>query len=591
MDPKKTILKILHAFIAPDESLIEIPPDDALGDYAYPCFMLAKELKKSPVKIAEEFAKKLTPEAPFKKIEAAGPYINFFFDPAALACLTLAKIHDEKEEYGKEPSLKEKTIMVEYPSPNTNKPLHLGHVRNIVLGSSVARILKFQGHTVIQANLNNDRGIHICKSMLAYQKWGGNAQPNIKSDHFVGKFYVDYCQREKEHPELEQEAQEMLRKWEAGDKHTRELWKLMSAWAYSGFEDTYEKLGVNFDKYYYESDFYDKGKEIVLENVFDGVEKGIFKKDETGAIYADLQKQGLGKKILLRPDGTSIYITQDLYLAKLKFDDQKLDQSIYVVAHEQDHHFKVLFSLLGLLKYPAEKCHHLSYGMVNLPSGRMKSREGTVVDADDIIANMHDLAAVEIRKRFSDLSDDEINDRAKKIGIAALKFFLAKIDPAKDMLFDPNESISFEGETGPYVQYAHARIYSIIKKFMEQNEPLFDALRKNTPHHDRDSLLDSFFEANHVKSSMLTQGQEKKIVKLLYQFPDIIFESAEKLKPNLVANYLIALAQAFNEFYHACPILMAEKDQRNARLFLAHCVRHVLKTGLALLGIEAPEEM
>lgn len=587
MDPKKTILQILTSVITPDETLIETPPDDTLGDYAYPCFTLAKELKKAPNKIAEELAKKLKPKTPFKKIEAKGPYINFFFDPAALARLTLAKIHDEKEEYGKPAVVPEKSIMIEYPSPNTNKPLHLGHVRNIVLGSSVSHILNFLGNNVIQANLNNDRGIHICKSMLAYKKWGGNAQPTIKSDHFVGKFYVEYCTREKENPELEQEAQEMLRKWEAGDKETRELWKLMSAWAYSGFEDTYEKLGVNFDKYYYESDFYDKGKNIVL----DGLDRGLFSKDEKGAIYADLEKQGLGKKILLRPDGTSIYITQDLYLAKTKFDEQQLDQSIYVVAHEQDHHFKVLFSLLGLLNYPTSKCYHLSYGMVNLPSGRMKSREGTVVDADDIIANMHDLAAVEIRKRFNDLSDDEINDRAKKIGIGALKFFLVKIDPVKDMLFNPEESISFEGETGPYVQYAHARIYSIIKKFMEQHTPVFDELRKKTTNHDRDSLLDAFFEANIVKSDLLSEGHEKKIVKLLYQFPDVVAESGTKLRPNLVANYLTTLAQAFNEFYQFCPILIAEPQQRNARLFLAHCVRHVLRTGLGLLGIEAPEEM
>lgn len=587
MDPKKIIIELLRSAITPDETLIEIPPDDALGDYAYPCFTLAKEMKKAPAKIAEELAQKLKPKAPFKKIEAHGPYLNFFFDPAALALLTLAKIHDEKEDYGKSVAAPEKTVMIEYPSPNTNKPLHLGHVRNIVLGSSVSHIMKFLGNSVIQANLNNDRGIHICKSMLAYKKWGNNAQPNIKSDHFVGKFYVEYCQHEKINPDIEQEAQELLRKWEAGDKETRELWKLMSAWAYSGFEDTYEKLGVTFDKYYYESDFYDKGKNIVM----DGLNRGLFSKDEKGAIYADLEKQGLGKKILLRPDGTSIYITQDLYLAKTKFDEYKLDQSVYVVAHEQDHHFKVLFSLLTMLGYPASKCHHLSYGMVNLPSGRMKSREGTVVDADDIIANMHDLAAVEIRKRFSDVSDDEINDRAKKIGIGALKFFLAKIDPVKDMLFDPNESISFEGETGPYVQYAHARIYSIIKKFMEQHQPLFDEMRKKTTQHDRDSLLDAFFEANTVKSDLLSEGYEKKLVKLLYQFPDVVADSGAKLKPNLVANYLTALAQAFNEFYQFCPILIAEPEQRNARLFLAHCVRHVLRTGLGLLGIEAPEEM
>ncbi len=588
MDPKKVIVEILCSVITPDESIIEIPPSDELGDYAYPCFTLAKEMKKSPQKIAGELAKKVSPKAPFAKVAAHGPYLNFFFDPAALARITLTKIHQQAEDYGTPADAESRSIMIEYPSPNTNKPLHLGHVRNIVLGSSVSRILRFLGNTVIESNLNNDRGIHICKSMLAYQKWGDSRQPDIKSDHFVGKFYVDYCRYEKDHPEIEQEAREMLRKWEDGDRETRELWKLMSAWAYNGFEETYEKLGVSFDQYYYESDFYDKGKEIIL----DGLQRGVFHRDETGAIYADLEKQGIGKKILLRPDGTSIYITQDLYLAKRKFDEHKLDQSVYVVAHEQNHHFKSLFSVLRLLGFPwADKCHHLSYGMVNLPSGKMKSREGTVVDADDLIANMHDLAAVEIRKRTPDLAAEEVNERAKKIGVGALKFFLVKIDPVKDMLFDPNESISFEGETGPYIQYAHARICSVIRKFMEHEDALFAELRTKTPHHDHDSLLDAYFQANHVQSTTLGNSAEVRLIKLLHQFPAVVADSGKKLKPNLVANYLTALAQAFNVFYQLCPIITAEPALRNARLFLACCVRHVLKNGLGLLGIDAPEEM
>src|SRR3989344_881795 len=367
------------------------------------------------------------------KVAPNGPYINFYLNKKNLSTSVLHKIQQQKENYGQQ-SFGEK-IMIEFSSPNTNKPLHLGHVRNISLGDSISRILSFLGNDVIKGCLVNDRGIHICKSMLAYKKWGHNKNPDKKSDFFVGDFYVLFAKKATEHPELEQEAQEMLRLWEKGDKEVVALWKKMNEWVYAGFEETYAKLAVSFDKYYYESAIYLFGKEIAQE----GLKKEIFF-DKDGAIVAPLQEFGLPDKVLVRSDGTTIYITQDLYLALKKFEDYKLNRSIYVVGSEQNLHFQQLFAILKKLGHKfADGCYHLSYGMVNLPEGKMKSREGTVV----------------------------LQQRGKQVGIAALKFHMLKIDAAKDMVYNPKESISFEGETGPYVQYTHARISSILRKHGE----------------------------------------------------------------------------------------------------------------------------
>jgi len=562
---KKEILKLLKKEgIKADETLIEVPPDPGMGDYAFPCFMLAKEMKKSPQKIAEELAKKIKPDNNISKTEAKGPYLNFFVNRSNIADDVLGKIRKEGYDYGSIKQKKPKKIMVEFPSPNTNKPLHLGHVRNMLIGESISRISGFLGKKVIRANLNNDRGIHICKSMLAYQRWGNKKDPDTKTDHFVGKFYVLFNEKSKEKPHLELEAQEMLKKWEDGDKETIKLWKLMNAWAYGGFEETYEKLHINFDKYYYESEFYGKAKKIVDE----GLKKKIFYRDEEGAAAVDLGKE-LGKKVLLRADGTSIYITQDLYLAKLKFEEYRLDESIYVVGNEQNYHFKVLFRLLEMLGYEwSKRCHHLSYGMVYLPSGKMKSREGTVVDADEIIDNMKDLAAVEVRKRYPDLNDDETKKRAEIIGLGALKFFMLKNDPYKDMFFNPAESISFEGETGPYVQYAHARICSILHK-------LQDKKNKN-------------MKADY---SLLIDRHEVELVKMLQNFPAVLADAEKNLKPSEIAHYLTALSQKFNEFYHNCPVISAKDELKAARIALCGAVKTILGQGLFLLGIQAPEEM
>ncbi|KYK27121.1 hypothetical protein AYK26_00300 [Euryarchaeota archaeon SM23-78] len=559
------------------EPLIEIPPSPDMGDYAFPCFVLSKKLKKAPNVIAQELAKEIKPKPPLSEIKAQGPYLNFFIDKNKLAEQVIKEIIKCKVCYGSWP-LKHKKVMVEYPAPNTNKPLHLGHVRNMLLGNSICNILAFAGYQAIPVDLVNDRGVHICKSMLAYKKWGKGKEPNInrtgevdskgqrsfvkKPDHFLGDFYVLYNEKLKKHPELEKETQEMLKKWEEDDKEVVALWKKMREWALKGFKQTYALFNVHHKKVYYESEIYQQGKEIVL----DGLKQGLFYKDEEGAVVADLEKEGLGKKVLIRKDGTGLYITQDLYLAKLKFDDFKMDKSVYIVGNEQIYHFKVLFKILGMLGFPfAEHCYHLAYGMVYLPEGRMKSREGTVVDADDIVEEMKKVAEKEIKKRHK-LDKKELDKRKDIIGNGALKFFVLKYDPMKDITYNPEESISFEGETGPYVQYAHARISSILRKVKK-------------------------FEPEKIKKYEFSHATEFMLIKLLSDFPNIVNEAAENYKPSFVARYALELAQAFNEFYHECPVLKADGKTRDSRLALIYSVKIVLRNALDLLGIKAPEEM
>ena len=558
MDFEKKILALLKKKIKVEASL-EIPPDGSLGDYSLPCFALAKEFKKSPQQIAQESAGKLKADF-LENVEAKGAYVNFFISKDALIKQALHDVLKEKQHYGE--GKDNKKIVIEYPSPNTNKPLHLGHVRNILLGGAVARLLQFQGNTVYRANLNNDRGIHICKSMLAYQKWGKGREPDKKSDHFVGEWYVKFAQELQKNPGLEQEAQEMLRKWEAGDKNVRELWKRMNSWALHGFRETYDQFNLKFDKEYFESEIYEKGKQLVL----DGVKKKIFEPDSTRAVVVDLEKEGMEKKVLLRSDGTSVYMTQDLYLAKLKYQDFRMDRSVYVVGSEQNYHFKVLFTLLKKLKVPsADACYHLSYGMVYLPEGKMKSREGNVVDADDLVADMVELAENEIKKRWPDLNKKEAEKRAKAIGMAALRFHLLRFDPASDIVFNPAESISFEGETGPYVQYSVARINSIFRK------------------HGKD--------IKNVDISVLTAPEEFALAKLLYKFPQVARNAAEQYKVHLIPHYLVGLSKMFSNYYEHYPVLKAENKVRDARLLLCKAVREVLVLGLGLLDITVLEEM
>ncbi len=432
----------------------------------------------------------------------------------------------------------------------------------MLLGQSLSRILSFAGFKVFHVNLNNDRGVHICKAMLAYKLFGKGKEPDKKPDHFVGGFYVLYAKKAAENPEMETQIQEMLRKWELGDNETLQLWKKINSWALKGFEETYRAFGIKFDKVYNESEHYVEGKNIVI----DACKKGLLKKDEKGNILIELKEYGMPDKILLRADGTSIYVTQDINLARLKYNDFKMDKSVYVVGSEQILHFKQLFKILQLLKIYSGETYHLAHGMVYLPEGKMKSREGRVVDADNLVEEMNAVAEQEIRKRYGKISGEEIKKRSMQIGMGSIRFFILKYDPLKDFVFNPEESISFDGETGPYVQYAHARICSIIEKY-----------GKKLP--------------ESADFSLLNEKEEQLLIRLLFRFPAIVEAAANSYKPMLIARYLLDISQTFNNFYHQRQIIKADGKTRNARLLLISAVRQVLRNGLELLAIEAPERM
>lgn len=565
------IEKILKKNINAREVCLESPPDPKLGDFAFACFAFAKEQKKSPADIAKVLAEKIKPDEYIQEVKATGPYVNFFINKAKLAEEVIKSVLKKKSAFGSSDAGRGKTVVIEYPGPNTNKPLHIGHMRNMALGSSMARIHESQGYDVRRVNIVNDRGIHICKSMLAYQKWGNGKTPeseNRKPDHFVGDYYVLFNHKLKEHPGLEKEAQEMLQKWEAGDKEVIALWEKMNKWALDGFEKTYEHFGLqDFDKVYYESNTYKQGRKIVL----DGLKKGLFEKRDDGAVIVDLSKENLGEKVLIRSDGTSVYVTQDLFVALQRHKDFRFDKSIYVVATEQNYHFRVLFTLLNKLGYTwADSCYHFAYGMVLLPEGKMKSREGIVVDADDLILEMEDMARSEISKRHDTLEEQTVHERGTVVGLAAIKFYLLKIDAIKDMTFLPEESISFEGDTGPYLQYTHARACSVLRKAKEQK--LVPDLK--------------------IDFSLLEQPSEIALVQALSDFPEKTRDACENYRPHIIAQYLLSLGRAFNEFYHACHCLNEEnKELAKARLVLIDCTRQVIDNGLNLLGIDAPEEM
>jgi arginyl-tRNA synthetase len=491
-------------------------------------------------------------------------------------------------------------VMIEYSSPNTNKPLHLGHVRNNLLGAALANIMSAAGARVVKTNIVNDRGIHICKSMLAWQKWGNGATPEStgkKGDHLIGDYYVEFdkhyraevksllpenydeldekaqeaakAEAEKQSP-LMKEAHDMLVRWEQGDPEVRQLWKTMNDWVYAGFDETYKRLGVSFDKIYYESETYLEGKEKVME----GLEKGFFFRKEDGSVWADLAAEGLYQKLLLRSDGTSVYMTQDIGTAKLRFQDYPIDKMIYVVGNEQNYHFQVLSILLDKLGFKWGKdLVHFSYGMVELPEGKMKSREGTVVDADDLMDEMIDNARVTSDElgKLNGLSQEEIDDIMRIVGLGALKYFILKVDARKNMTFNPKESIDFNGNTGPFIQYTYARIRSILRKAADDGMNVRDRL---------------------FSDDIMISEKEIAIIQLLAEFKDVIAQAATDYNPSVIANYCYELAKEFNQFYHDFSVLREpEQGLKLFRLMLTENVGKILKLGTGLLGIEVPERM
>jgi len=583
--------------IAPEQIIAENPPNPDMGDIGFPMFSFAKTLRKGPPQIAQivtdRIKQLLTEEGSKASVEAQGPYLNLRLDRAVTADAALREVFKNSDKdftYGRPGTMTGKKVMIEFSSPNTNKPLHLGHLRNDCLGESISRVIKASGADVRKVCIINDRGIHICKSMLAYKEQGQGKTPeseNIKSDRFVGDWYVSFSKAlKKETDELiakgvlkeeaenqtvsMQKAKEMLRAWEAGDSETVELWKKMNAWAIEGMKRTYARTGVSFDKYYYESETYTLGKDQVLN----GLEKGIFYKQEDGAVAVDLSEEKLDKKILLRSDGTSIYITQDFGTAIKRHEEWPFDQLIYVVGSEQQYHFKVLFILLEKLGFSwAKNLHHLSYGMVNLPEGKMKSREGTVVDADDLIDSLRDMALAEIKEkgREEDVGDPVLV--AEKIALGALHYFLLQTSPVKDMLFDPKESLSFTGNTGPYLQYMGARISSMIRKSAQGTA------------NGEQSAKDADF-------SLLVSDPEWELIKIISQYPAAVSEAAEYLDPSRLAGYLYELSKAFSRFYHECPILNCEDASLSkARLELSKAVMLVLKDAFNLTCIPFLEVM
>jgi arginyl-tRNA synthetase len=559
---KEIVVELLSAAISDKMTrddiarLIEIPPSDELGDYSFPVFSLSKIFRKNPAAIADEIKGKITLPAEIDKLSIISGYLNFFVNKKVMAqqCINKAQSSD----FGKQQ--KNESVVVEFASPNTNKPLHLGHLRNMSIGESVSRLLAFCGNKVTRASINNDRGVHICKSMLAYKESGDNKTPqdvNQKSDHFVGNYYVLFSKKATEDESWNDKAQEMLRLWEAGDPATVELWKKMNTWALDGFRETYKLYGISFDKEYYESQIYKFGKEIVQE----GLSKGVFTKRSDGAVIINLEEEKLGEKVLLRPDGTSVYIVQDLFLAVLKEKDFSYNRSLYVVGNEQEYHFNVLIAIFRRLGYSiADKMKHLSYGMVELPEGRMKSREGTVVDADDLVKETQSLAEIEITQRYQ-LTSEIISERSLKIALSAIKYQLLRVDITKNMLFDPKKAISFEGDTGPYLLYSYARASSILRK--------------------------SSGEKNYEIGEL--NAYESKIIKKLNFFPASVNYAYEKLSPSIIANYAFELAQCFNEFYHGCKVIGTPEEA--FRLQIVNSFKMVLGNCLWILGIEEIDEM
>ena len=571
-----------------DKIQIQKTKKEFQGDVTVVTFAFSKAAHKSPDAIGQEIGEYLKNNA--KEVSDFNVIKGFLNISVAKTqwINTLNKINKDDNFGIKSVEDNAPLVMIEYSSPNTNKPLHLGHVRNNLLGYSLSKIMTANGNKVVKTNIVNDRGIHICKSMLAWQKWGENITPEAagkKGDHLVGDFYVLFDKKYKEqvnelmakgeseeeakkNAPLIKEAQEMLRKWEAGDKEVRELWSMMNQWVYQGFDESYKRLGVAFDKIYYESDTYLVGKQKVEE----GLAKGEFYKREDGSVWANLEKDGLDEKLLLRSDGTSVYMTQDIGTATLRFKEFPIDQMIYVVGNEQNYHFQVLSILLDRLGFKwGKSLVHFSYGMVELPNGKMKSREGTVVDADDLMDDMVATAKEMGKDRETEgATEAELNEIARIVGLGALKYFILKVDPKKNMLFNPQESIDFNGNTGPFIQYTHARIKSVLRK----------------------AAAEGIVLPEQLDNSIETNEKETQLIQLLASYPNVVAQAGQEFSPSIIANYAYELSKEFNQFYHDYSFLKEENPViRQMRLVLAANVAKTIKSAMSLLGIEVPERM
>ena len=601
----KAAVKSLYGIDATDEQIqLQKTRPEFEGNITLVVFPFVKLARKAPAQVAAEIGEELVKSELVAKYNAVQGFLNLSIDDAFW--VKQLEAIDANPNYGRfdcpsnAPSLEGRggerspLMMVEYSSPNTNKPLHLGHVRNNLLGYSIAKIQEANGWKVVKTNIVNDRGIHICKSMLAWLKFGNGETPETsgkKGDHLIGDYYVRFDKEykaqiaelmaagkdeetAKREAPLMLEAQEMLRKWEANDTEVRALWAKMNGWVYAGFDETYRRMGVAFDKIYYESNTYLEGKSEVEK----GLAAGQFYRREDGSVWADLTRDGLDEKLLLRSDGTSVYMTQDIGTAKLRFQDYPIDKMVYVVGNEQEYHFKVLSILLDRLGFPfGKELVHFSYGMVELPNGKMKSREGTVVDADDLMDKMIEDAR-EISKdkvnTLQGITDDEANEIARKVGLGALKYFILKVDPRKNMLFNPAESIDFNGNTGPFIQYTYARIQSVLRK--AENE--------------KNARLNQLIEIINHKSQIASK--ELSLIQRLCEYPSVVRTAGDDFSPAVICNYAYALACDFNSFYHDLSILNEpDADKRALRLLLARNVAKVLQSAMSLLGIEMPERM
>lgn len=583
----KAVKELYGVDAAPSSITPQTTRKDFEGNLTIVVFPWVKAARKAPEAVGKEIGDWLVENEPaVDRYNVVKGFLNLVIEPTFWSSVLQHIL--ETKDYGTVTSTEESPlVMIEYSSPNTNKPLHLGHVRNILLGDSLSRILGACGNRVVRTNIVNDRGIHICKSMLAWQKWGDGVTPEKagkKGDHLIGDFYVLFDKHFKaEVKELMEkgmsedeaknasplmaEAREMLRRWEAKDPEIRSLWEMMNAWVYAGFDETYDRMGVGFDKIYYESSTYLKGKEKVLE----GLEKGLMYRKDDGSVWADLTSDGLDHKLLLRSDGTSVYMTQDIGTAQMRFADYPIDRMIYVVGNEQNYHFQVLSLLLDRLGFQWGKdLVHFSYGMVELPEGKMKSREGTVVDADDLMDEMVTTARTVSSERgqLEGASEEEVKDITEMVGLGALKYFLLKVDPRKNMTFNPKESIDFNGNTGPFIQYTHARIRSVLRKAADEG----------------------FTTGEFI--TVAPGEREIALIQRLADYPSTVAEAGNSLSPALIANYVYELAKEYNQFYHDCSILKeSDESKRSLRLALSETTARTIASAMGLLGIRVPDRM